>query len=57
MCPFPMVRMNESNSRICRVEFQAFPDIVIPNPFGLHMILCAYTRLITADCRPLKLTA
>ncbi|HEY6342706.1 MAG TPA: hypothetical protein VIY49_14525 [Bryobacteraceae bacterium] len=57
MCPTPMVRMNAINSRKLGVKFHPFPEISVPNPFGIPMILCAYTGLIEADCRPLGLTA
>jgi hypothetical protein len=57
MCPAPMVRMNAINSRKLGVKFHPFPEISVPNPFGIPMILCAYTGLIEADSRPLGLTA
>jgi hypothetical protein len=57
MCPPPMVRMNAINSRKLGVKFHPFPEISVPNPFGIPMILCAYTGLIEADSRPLALTA
>jgi hypothetical protein len=57
MCPPPMVRMNAINSRKLGVKFHPFPEISVPNPFGIPMILCAYTGLIEADSRPMGLTA
>ncbi|MBV8847110.1 MAG: hypothetical protein JO307_30240 [Bryobacterales bacterium] len=57
MCPEPMVRLNEINSRKVGVTFHPFPEIAVPNPFGMHMILCAYTGLIGADHGALGLTA
>ncbi|HTS66352.1 MAG TPA: hypothetical protein VMH28_30220 [Candidatus Acidoferrales bacterium] len=55
ICPEPQVRWNEANSRRCGVEFHVFPEIAVPNPFGIPMTLCAYTGLVAAYS--LKLSA
>ena len=57
ICPQPMVRLNEWNSRRCGVAFRAFPEIHVPTPFRIHMTLCAYSGLIAAFHRPLPLSA
>jgi hypothetical protein len=57
ICPSPMVRLNAWNSRRCGVEFLVFPDIAIPNPFDIHMTLCAYKGLIAAFQQPVPLSA
>jgi hypothetical protein len=57
ICPEPQVRWNAANSRKCGVAFHAFPEIAVATPFRIPMILCAYTGLIEADGRPLRLSA
>jgi hypothetical protein len=57
ICPEPQVRWNAVNSRKCGVSFRIFPEIAVPNPFGIPMTLCAYAGLLDAYHRPLKLSA
>jgi hypothetical protein len=56
ICPEPMVRLNEWNSRRCGVGFQVFREIPVPNPFGIDLTLCAYNGLIAAF-QPMPLSA
>ena len=56
ICPAPMVRLNEWNSRRCGVKFRTFPEIPVPNPFRIQMTLCAYTGLLGAFRGPAPLS-
>jgi len=57
ICPEPQVRWNAANSRWCGVGFQVFPEIAVPNPFGIAMTLCAYSGLVAAYRGSLRMPA